>query len=109
MGTVLQEPLPRFIMQATAIVGLSRLLGLGARIFVPAGTSARARTSFTANVKPRGGTSKDASTFDTWSSFSGRSVTVIALSFCVSVIDADSERCGRMSSIASSTRLCFST
>jgi hypothetical protein len=40
--------------------------------------------------------------------FSGRSVT-IAFSFCVSVIDADSDRFGRISSAASSTRLCFRT
>src|SRR5690349_13723251 len=31
MGAVLQEPLARFIVQAIAIIGLSRLIGLAAR------------------------------------------------------------------------------
>ena len=79
------------------------------RAIDPSGTSARARTSLTAKVKPRGGVSKATSTLPIWSSFSGRSVTVIAFSRWVSVIEAESERWGRISSAASSTRLCLST
>src|SRR6266545_2932106 len=74
---------------------------------VPAGASARARTSLTAKLKPRGGASNSAITLATVFKFSSRSVMVMAFNLGVSVTEADSERWGRMSRAASSTRLYF--